>query len=608
MKQGQKMEAMLKVKHGGNPAFGFLLVDNPLHFYYQKLMAFLKQDAEAAAKDTLLPPEPAGTAPPDGEDPQPAPEGSKDSGAQGTGPTGTVKPLGGDSAASAPMVGQLAEVPGQQGGTGGQEGKPLAQSAGAGNDQEGAAGAGGQVKGKFKMPDPETLKTMEKLVKWVVKSGREFENKVREKQRGDPRFAFLLPWNQYNAYYTWYLEEAFKAQEALQAGGDPANPSNPPNPMNSATSPNPQLGGTSASQLPTQLPPQLSSQPLNQAKEPAPGDDRVPESAKSDAVEVKGAASAPQPPKAQPVNYDPHAVTVVKSITSFGGSDEEEEEEEEEEQLAEAEQKVEAKEEKPEPTEEAAVAPEADPLEPHLDPEKVEAFQAEVAEKQKAAIKDAVQKAARLQRAKLLAEKVAPEVEIKKIEEMRKARKDNDDDEEELRRRSRSKSDEKSRSRERSLKRRDRRSRSRSNGRKKKHRRHHHRSRSTSRDRNRRRSRSPRRSRSRSISGKRHKSSKRSRSRDRKRSRRSRSKSRDRHRRHSKRSKSRSPSIDLLRKKKSQSNGASKAAAEPTVEEQAASEPAGEKAETTTGGTASSVSEDLRSKVKAMLSSKLATS
>jgi hypothetical protein len=52
-----RMEAVLKVKHGGNPAFSFLLIDNPLQLYYQAILAHFKGNPDAALAPSLLPPE-----------------------------------------------------------------------------------------------------------------------------------------------------------------------------------------------------------------------------------------------------------------------------------------------------------------------------------------------------------------------------------------------------------------------------------------------------------------------------------------------------------------------------------------------------------------------
>ena len=49
------MEAMLKVKHGGSPAFQFLLIDNPLQNYYKAVLSYLRVCPEAAELPTLLP-------------------------------------------------------------------------------------------------------------------------------------------------------------------------------------------------------------------------------------------------------------------------------------------------------------------------------------------------------------------------------------------------------------------------------------------------------------------------------------------------------------------------------------------------------------------------
>ena len=37
----------------------------------------------------------------------------------------------------------------------------------------------------------------------VQKAGPKFEATVRNKEKANPRFAFLLPWNQYHQYYRY---------------------------------------------------------------------------------------------------------------------------------------------------------------------------------------------------------------------------------------------------------------------------------------------------------------------------------------------------------------------------------------------------------------------
>ena len=56
------------------------------------------------------------------------------------------------------------------------------------------------------------MQTIDKLVRCILKSGRYFEKKVKERQRGDPRFDFLMPWNPYNAYYRQKLDDAFNGK------------------------------------------------------------------------------------------------------------------------------------------------------------------------------------------------------------------------------------------------------------------------------------------------------------------------------------------------------------------------------------------------------------
>ncbi|CAG8848782.1 9206_t:CDS:1 [Racocetra persica] len=39
------------------------------------------------------------------------------------------------------------------------------------------------------------------MATYVSKSGESLEAKVREKHIDDPRFSFLLPWNEFHSYY-----------------------------------------------------------------------------------------------------------------------------------------------------------------------------------------------------------------------------------------------------------------------------------------------------------------------------------------------------------------------------------------------------------------------
>lgn len=64
-------------------------------------------------------------------------------------------------------------------------------------------------------PPPDIQPVIDKLAEYVARNGLKFESSVRAKN--DPRFEFLQPWHQYNAYYE------FKKQFFLQKeGGDSA--------------------------------------------------------------------------------------------------------------------------------------------------------------------------------------------------------------------------------------------------------------------------------------------------------------------------------------------------------------------------------------------------
>ena len=98
-----------------------------------------------------------------------------------------------------------------------EEGAP----ASAGNGEPARSGElkeGDGIHQQIPIPPDEMLQTIEKLVRWILKSGRDFEKKVKERQRGDPRFEFLMPWNPYNAFYRQRLDDAFNGKLEEQAG------------------------------------------------------------------------------------------------------------------------------------------------------------------------------------------------------------------------------------------------------------------------------------------------------------------------------------------------------------------------------------------------------
>ncbi|XP_071486227.1 uncharacterized protein [Diadema antillarum] len=68
-------------------------------------------------------------------------------------------------------------------------------------------------------PPPDIQPIIDKLAKYVAKNGEEFEASVRDKH--DPRFEFLVPWHNYNAYYLakkdMFLQEFRQREEGADA-------------------------------------------------------------------------------------------------------------------------------------------------------------------------------------------------------------------------------------------------------------------------------------------------------------------------------------------------------------------------------------------------------
>ncbi|CAG8493205.1 3399_t:CDS:2 [Cetraspora pellucida] len=55
--------------------------------------------------------------------------------------------------------------------------------------------------GPIVVPPPDLKIIIDKMATYVSKSGESLEAKVREKHIDDPRFSFLLPWNEFHSYY-----------------------------------------------------------------------------------------------------------------------------------------------------------------------------------------------------------------------------------------------------------------------------------------------------------------------------------------------------------------------------------------------------------------------
>jgi hypothetical protein len=275
---------VLKVKHGGNPAFAFLLIDNPLQPYYQATLEHFKSNPEAASLASLLPPETASdkveSASSSGH--RSDAESCKKDSSSTSGELLEKSHRGVSPVVQPPAVNVVSIAVKAELGAGESSAKLSQQTVSC-------SGNNGQKKNENhapKHPPPEMMMTIEKLVEWIRKSGLEFEAKVKERQRGDPRFEFLHAWNPYNAYYRWRLQaclsEAAGKDEASRDGAEGANRT--------------EKGGHSAKDEP--------------AKAQDAGDEKE-----------SGAARGPDEE-----DYNPHAITIVQSITSFGGEDSSEEE------------------------------------------------------------------------------------------------------------------------------------------------------------------------------------------------------------------------------------------------------------------------------------------
>jgi hypothetical protein len=502
-KQGKKMEAMLKVKHGGNAAFQFLLVDHPLQAYYQALLKYLGYCPEAADLPTLLPSveQPAEVASEAAEAPaEKAPAGGahvaeQDSAAMpeagADAPAAAVASAAVASAASAEQADQmLAKAIAdakqkldkeRERAACAEEGAP----ASAGNGEHARSGEGrlqeathavsttcilkegDGIHQQIPVPPDEMLQTIEKLVRWILKSGRDFEKKVKERQRGDPRFEFLMPWNPYNAFYRQRLDDAFNGKLEEHAGDTASAASGvavPPWRANPYATPE---SGESAETGATNVP------------------------ASADGAGA-GAQSAAQENAAAHLKPTDEENPKVQFITSFGDDSEEEKTEEKTESTANS-----TAEQANVTAEQATETAEAAPKK-----ERNSRFGPDLSETEK--------KAARLARAKQLSLLVKDKVEaVKTAEEADSKGKGKEHKSSKESKRSR-----KSRSRSRSPK-------SRTSSR-----------RSSSRSRSRSRSSRRRRSRSRDRHGRKHSKRDRSNSRERKRRRSSRSRSKDRSRSH----------------------------------------------------------------------------
>ncbi|PQE15216.1 hypothetical protein CJF32_00007844 [Rutstroemia sp. NJR-2017a WRK4] len=87
------------------------------------------------------------------------------------------------------------------------------------------------------LPPKEIKAILEKTAGYVARNGLAFEDRIREKERHNPKFSFLSTNDAYNAYYLWRLSEikegrgtAVAAGRAGEAPLEPEKPKGPPEP------------------------------------------------------------------------------------------------------------------------------------------------------------------------------------------------------------------------------------------------------------------------------------------------------------------------------------------------------------------------------------------
>ncbi|RHZ47077.1 hypothetical protein Glove_593g8 [Diversispora epigaea] len=69
--------------------------------------------------------------------------------------------------------------------------------------------------GALIIPPPDLKAIIDKMSAYVAKNGLSLEAKVREKHIDDPRFSFLLPWNEFHPYYKKKIQEEKSASSLL---------------------------------------------------------------------------------------------------------------------------------------------------------------------------------------------------------------------------------------------------------------------------------------------------------------------------------------------------------------------------------------------------------
>ncbi|KAI8824193.1 Pre-mRNA splicing factor PRP21 like protein-domain-containing protein [Fimicolochytrium jonesii] len=89
----------------------------------------------------------------------------------------------------------------------------------AGTGMEGVAGNGGAPGGPALIyPPPEIKNIVDKTAVFVARMGPSFEERMRERERFNPKFCFLNPTDPYRAYYDFKIAEAREGTGAPEQG------------------------------------------------------------------------------------------------------------------------------------------------------------------------------------------------------------------------------------------------------------------------------------------------------------------------------------------------------------------------------------------------------
>ncbi|CAI2178913.1 13941_t:CDS:2, partial [Funneliformis geosporum] len=70
--------------------------------------------------------------------------------------------------------------------------------------------------GPIVVPPPDLKVIVDKMSAYVAKNGQSLEAKVREKHIDDPRFSFLLPWNEFHPYYKQKIQDEKSTCESME--------------------------------------------------------------------------------------------------------------------------------------------------------------------------------------------------------------------------------------------------------------------------------------------------------------------------------------------------------------------------------------------------------